>query len=46
MNVAFFWWYPIQCLVVIACALAISPRRNSAAPEWRTQDEARRTQLT
>ena len=32
LNVAFFWWYPIQCLVVIACALAISPRERSPVP--------------
>jgi SSS family solute:Na+ symporter len=28
VNVAFFWWYPVQCLVVIVCTLAISPRRR------------------
>jgi solute:Na+ symporter, SSS family len=29
-NVAFFWWYPVACIVVVAVALAISPRRGSA----------------
>jgi solute:Na+ symporter, SSS family len=28
INVAFFWWYPAACLVVIGCALAISPGRH------------------
>ena len=30
MNVAFFWWYPVQCLVVIASTLAIAPQRRAA----------------
>lgn len=29
MNIAFFWWYPVACLVVIAVALMISRARCS-----------------
>jgi SSS family solute:Na+ symporter len=41
VNVAFFWWYPVGCMVVIACALAISPRRR---PMRLAPYEGRRTQ--
>jgi SSS family solute:Na+ symporter len=44
LRVAFFWWYPVACLVVIACALAISPRPKPIVPEWRAQGAGRRTQ--
>jgi solute:Na+ symporter, SSS family len=46
IHVAFFWWYPVGCLVVIACAVTISPRRKALSPEWTTQDAGRTTQLT
>ncbi len=39
MNVAFFWWYPAACLVVIGCALAISPRRHLPVEQRREGDE-------
>ncbi|MBW3552426.1 MAG: sodium/solute symporter [Gemmatimonadetes bacterium] len=39
-GVAFFWWYPVACLVVIGCALALArgrprpePRGGGRAPE-------------
>jgi SSS family solute:Na+ symporter len=37
-DVAFFWWYPVACLVVIGCALTISrhhhePARRNELPE-------------
>lgn len=29
MNVAFFWWYPAACLIVVGIALAISHERHA-----------------
>jgi len=30
LEVAFFWWYPAACLVVVGCGLATSRRRPAA----------------
>lgn len=32
LDVAFFWWYPAACLVVLGCGLALSPRRPAGQP--------------
>ena len=41
MNVAFFWWYPAACLVVIACALATSRQRLEPFPVGQSTDRSR-----
>jgi hypothetical protein len=43
MNVAFFWWYPVGCAVVVAGALAISPRRRATPRREYEGHEGRRT---